>query len=184
MEPASSGPFEPASSAGQEPTPFSAPQPARGTAQPDSAPVNSQANMEEIPFMDKWMELGAKPYFWEDEHVMVREVRYPISQRHGHYAFAGLYETIAAWERAGFEHPCQHPGDQWRTCCFSIRRRRGCTAGRETRSFCSGTAEWTARASSSGSIFWPLLIRKQRSTALFGGFADGYPPCDVQREVI
>lgn len=110
LEPASSGPFEPASSAGQEPTPFSAPQPARGTAQPDSAPVNSQANMEEIPFMDKWMELGAKPYFWEDEHVMVREVRYPISQRHGHYAFAGLYETIAAWERAGFEHPLSASG--------------------------------------------------------------------------
>ncbi|MEJ8547287.1 ribonuclease H-like domain-containing protein [Brevibacillus borstelensis] len=104
------GALEPRSAAVLEPPPFGAFEPASAAAPVNPALTASQASFEEIPFLDKWTELGAQPYFWDDEHVMVREVRYPISQRHGLYAFAELYETIEEWERAGFEHPLSASG--------------------------------------------------------------------------
>ncbi|MBO8162179.1 MAG: ribonuclease H-like domain-containing protein [Brevibacillus sp.] len=58
-----------------------------------------------IPFLPEWTALAARPYIYHDRYVMVREVRYPLSQRHGRYRFAQLYEVIEDWERASADHP-------------------------------------------------------------------------------
>lgn len=64
----------------------------------------------DIPFARQWQELQAKPYVWDGEHVMLREVRYPVSHQHGAYTFAQLHEAIAAWEASGRQHPLSAAG--------------------------------------------------------------------------
>ncbi len=80
-------------------------------AVPDAVPA---ADVE-IPFADKWEALQAQPFTWDDEYVMVREVRYPARQRHGQYQFAELYDAVEAWEASGRAHPLsvsgRAPGD-------------------------------------------------------------------------
>ncbi|USG64965.1 ribonuclease H-like domain-containing protein [Brevibacillus ruminantium] len=89
-----------------------APAPVRASSAPPSQhlSISSGGYSGDIPFLQKWEQLGAEPYVLEDEYVMVREVRYPISQRHGRYPFSGLHEAIEAWERAGLEHPLSTSG--------------------------------------------------------------------------
>lgn len=77
-------------------------QSAEQSAQSASAPA--------IPYADKWQCMQAKPFVWEEERVMVREVRMPLGQRHGAYAFSQLHETIAAWEASGRQHPLSAAG--------------------------------------------------------------------------
>jgi len=64
----------------------------------------------DIPFARQWQELQAKPYVWDGEHIMLREVRYPVSHQHGAYAFSQLHEAIAAWEASGRQHPLSSAG--------------------------------------------------------------------------
>ncbi|GAX89434.1 ribonuclease H-like domain-containing protein [Effusibacillus lacus] len=59
----------------------------------------------EVPFLEKWADLQASPYGSEDEYVMVREVRYPITRRHGRYTFHQLHEVMDAWKQSGASHP-------------------------------------------------------------------------------
>lgn len=70
-------------------------------------PANAPA---EIPFVQKWADLQAKPYGTEDDYVIVREVRYPIAQRHGRYRFDQLLEIIEAWEESRTQHPLSSAG--------------------------------------------------------------------------
>lgn len=58
-----------------------------------------------IPFFEKWAGLKAKPFAFEDEYVMVREVRYPLTQQHGKYTFNQLSEVIESWRNSGISHP-------------------------------------------------------------------------------
>jgi len=69
---------------------------------PPPAPAPS---LVDIPFLDKWAELQAKPVVVEDDFCMVREVRYGIEHRHGKYAFRELYEVMEAWAEKGIHHP-------------------------------------------------------------------------------
>ncbi|MGD8189582.1 ribonuclease H-like domain-containing protein [Brevibacillus ginsengisoli] len=70
----------------------------------------TETSVQEIPFLEEWSKLNATPYGSSDEYVMVREVRYPITTRHGRYAFEQLGEVIDAWDKAGLEHPLSTAG--------------------------------------------------------------------------
>jgi uncharacterized protein YprB with RNaseH-like and TPR domain len=83
----------------------------------------------EIPFADRWTNLQAKPYVWEDEHVMIREVRYPIWKQHGRYAFAQLHEAISAWEESGREHPLSAAGRRAEDLLFFDTETTGLSGG-------------------------------------------------------
>lgn len=58
-----------------------------------------------VPFLERWRELQARPFGTGEEYVMVREVRYPITQKHGRYHFHQLHEVIEAWGEACLNHP-------------------------------------------------------------------------------
>ncbi|MFY0544449.1 ribonuclease H-like domain-containing protein [Brevibacillus sp. H7] len=69
------------------------------------APLPSPVPQTDIPYQEKWAILQAKPFVWNDDYVMVREVRYPLTQRHGAYRFAQLFDVMRAWEQSGISHP-------------------------------------------------------------------------------
>jgi len=64
----------------------------------------------EIPYLDKWLSLHAKPFFWDDDFVMVREIRYPLAKHHGKHTFAELFDVIDAWSGSGLAHPLSASG--------------------------------------------------------------------------
>ncbi|MED3499290.1 ribonuclease H-like domain-containing protein [Brevibacillus agri] len=93
------------------------------------APMPSEPEKPPIPFADRWQSLQAAPYFWDDEHVMIREVRYPVSQRHGAYSFAQLHEAIAIWEASGREHPLSAAGRKAEELLFFDTETTGLSGG-------------------------------------------------------
>lgn len=58
-----------------------------------------------IPFAEKWADLQMQAFELDGEYIMVREVRYPVSQSHGRYTFQQLHDIMAAWEQSGLSHP-------------------------------------------------------------------------------
>lgn len=98
----------------------------------DSKENASRAEMPpavDIPFAERWSAMQAKPYFWDDEYVMIREVRYPIGQQHGAYAFAQLHEVISAWEASGRQHPLSAAGRRAEDLLFFDTETTGLSGG-------------------------------------------------------
>lgn len=58
-----------------------------------------------VPFLNKWEEHGAKPYFLDGSFSLVREVTYPINHQHGLYCFSDLFDVSKQWESSNMEHP-------------------------------------------------------------------------------
>ncbi|GED68769.1 hypothetical protein BRE01_24710 [Brevibacillus reuszeri] len=101
-------------------------QPLSATTEMDTPAQEKEAD---IPYADRWEKLQAAPYFWEDEHVMIREVRYPIRQRHGMYAFSALHDVIASWEASGKAHPLSAAGRQPEDLLFFDTETTGLSGG-------------------------------------------------------
>ncbi len=66
----------------------------------------------DIPYLPQWEELQAKPFFFENEYIMIRETRYPLSYRHGRYSFEKLPELVEQWNQGRASHPLSTSGTQ------------------------------------------------------------------------
>lgn len=64
----------------------------------------------DIPYQEKWEQLQAKPFFFEEEYVMVRETSYPLSYRHGRYSFDLLFDLVERWNQSEGNHPLSTAG--------------------------------------------------------------------------
>ena len=89
----------------------------------------AQEKEPDIPYADRWEKLQASPYIWEDEHVMIREARYPIGQKHGAYAFSELHDVIASWEASGKAHPLSAAGRRPEDLLFFDTETTGLSGG-------------------------------------------------------
>lgn len=67
-------------------------------------------NFAEIPFLEEWEAFGMKPFFFEDEYCLIREVEYPLSHRHGLYRFSELDEVITLWNQSSLSHTLSAKG--------------------------------------------------------------------------
>ncbi|MFS0823014.1 ribonuclease H-like domain-containing protein [Bacillus sp. 1P02SD] len=74
--------------------------------------VESSVLMEEIPFLDKWKEFGAEPFYFDDTYCMVRKVEYPLNYKHGLYSFSKLNDVIDMWNSSSIRHPLSAKGHQ------------------------------------------------------------------------
>ncbi|WP_342432089.1 ribonuclease H-like domain-containing protein [Neobacillus sp. FSL H8-0543] len=66
---------------------------------------NPNKNIEEIPFRETWREINAEPYYYEGEYIFIREVKYPLDHKHGHYKFSDLYTAKEVWTNRDLNHP-------------------------------------------------------------------------------
>ncbi|WP_077618550.1 ribonuclease H-like domain-containing protein [Bacillus sinesaloumensis] len=71
-----------------------------------------EEGLEEIPFLDKWKEFGAEPFFFDGKYCMVRRVVYPLNYQHGLYSFSSLKEVIEMWNTTTLKHPLSAKGHQ------------------------------------------------------------------------
>lgn len=64
----------------------------------------------EVPFMPEWESENVKPYFFEQDYCLIREVKYPLSQQHGHYHFRDFLTAIDIWNKQPVNHPLSAEG--------------------------------------------------------------------------
>jgi uncharacterized protein len=67
--------------------------------------ANSDKNIGEIPFYESWKEINAEPYYFEGEYIFIREVKYPLDYKHGHYKFSDIYTAKEIWTNRDLNHP-------------------------------------------------------------------------------
>lgn len=58
-----------------------------------------------IDFQATWDEFHASPFDHNEESIMVREIQYPLSHRHGRYAFSELITILERWNETNLDHP-------------------------------------------------------------------------------
>jgi uncharacterized protein len=64
----------------------------------------------EIPFLDKWNSENVRPYFMDQDYCLIREVKYPLSKKHGNYYFYDFLTAINAWNNQPISHPLSAKG--------------------------------------------------------------------------
>jgi len=65
-----------------------------------------------VPFRDKWEEANVYPYFIDEDYCLIREVKYPLSQQHGHYCFRDFLTAVDLWNKHPINHPLSAEGHQ------------------------------------------------------------------------
>jgi uncharacterized protein len=64
----------------------------------------------EIPFLSKWESDNVTPYFLDKDYCLIREVKYPLSQKHGHYFFHDFLTAVEIWNNQPISHPLSAEG--------------------------------------------------------------------------
>jgi uncharacterized protein len=77
-------------------------------------PNTEQSNRSktDIPYQEKWEEKNVYPYFLDDNYCLIREVKYPLSHRHGLYRFQDFLTAVEIWNTNKVNHPLSSEGKQ------------------------------------------------------------------------
>ncbi|WP_404329074.1 ribonuclease H-like domain-containing protein [Mesobacillus maritimus] len=67
-------------------------------------------NPFDIPYKEIWEKENVKPYILDNEYCLVREVKYPLSYKHGDYHFAQAIQAVRKWNEVNFKHPLSASG--------------------------------------------------------------------------
>lgn len=70
------------------------------------------SNAIDVPFQERWEEEGIFPYFFDQNYCLVREVKYPLAQKHGHYRFEDFLTAVDIWNHTAINHPLSARGFQ------------------------------------------------------------------------
>ncbi|ADC51249.1 hypothetical protein BpOF4_16000 [Alkalihalophilus pseudofirmus OF4] len=111
-------------------------------------PSKTEDMHKEIPFLNKWTDQQTEPKWFEEHYTMVREVRYPIDTKHGHYLFAELSSIIDQWQSYDAAHPLSsHPlsakGKRMDELLFFDTETTGLSSGAGNRIFLLGFGQVT-----------------------------------------
>ncbi|USK32267.1 ribonuclease H-like domain-containing protein [Bacillus sp. F19] len=63
------------------------------------------AHSEEIPNLEKWNALDAKPFWFDGEYCMVRERTFPLDYKHGLYQMGEFHRAVSLWNERNSLHP-------------------------------------------------------------------------------
>jgi len=58
-----------------------------------------------IPHLEEWRLLQAKPFFFDNQYCMIREVTYPLDYKHGNYCIGQLIDICRRWKETEVKHP-------------------------------------------------------------------------------
>lgn len=71
---------------------------------------SEELSLKELPHQLRWEQEGVVPYFMDQDYCLIREVRYPLSQQHGHYCFRDFLTAVNVWNRQSISHPLSAQG--------------------------------------------------------------------------
>lgn len=72
--------------------------------------LQSESNQPDIPFKEVWEKENVKPYILDDEYCLIREVKYPLTYKHGHYHFSDAVQAVRKWNEVEIQHPLSATG--------------------------------------------------------------------------
>ncbi|KMK76358.1 ribonuclease H-like domain-containing protein [Alkalihalobacillus pseudalcaliphilus] len=75
------------------------------TTAPSPEKESQTDTSEHDHLFEKWSELGAQPYWFEDQFIFVIEKSYPIESQHGLYSFSELLKVNKQWQNFDVMHP-------------------------------------------------------------------------------
>lgn len=81
-----------------------------GLTEEDKEHQLAEVSTKEIPHQDRWKQEGVFPYFMEQDYCLIREVKYPLSQRHGQYRFSDFLTAVEVWNSHSIMHPLSAKG--------------------------------------------------------------------------
>lgn len=64
----------------------------------------------QIPNREEWKKHGVYPFILDDSYCLIREKRYPLTEKRGHYQFRDFLTAINAWQDADVSHPLNAKG--------------------------------------------------------------------------
>lgn len=73
-------------------------------------PVVLHGDNNEIPYLEKWEDFGAKPFYFDGSYCFVRTVEYPLDYLHGLYHFSKLNDVVEMWNSSEIKHPLSSKG--------------------------------------------------------------------------
>lgn len=80
-----------------------------GASEKNTIPPSESARIE-IPFLPKWESENVSPYVLDRDYCLIREVKYPLSQKHGHYHFHDFLTAVDIWNKQPISHPLSAEG--------------------------------------------------------------------------
>ncbi len=110
----------------------------------ETAPSKSNQPIQDettIPYLAKWNELDTQAVYFEDQYTLIREVRLPISTKHGAYTFAHLSGVIDRWQSFSSSHPLSAKGKGVEDLLFFDTETTGLSNGAGNRIFLLGSAQ-------------------------------------------
>ncbi|MEH7331333.1 ribonuclease H-like domain-containing protein [Neobacillus drentensis] len=66
----------------------------------------------DVPFREKWAGENIFPYYMDQDYCLIREVKYPISEKHGIYYFHDFLTAVELWNKQPVNHPLSAQGHQ------------------------------------------------------------------------
>ncbi|TDK60305.1 hypothetical protein E2K98_16495 [Bacillus salipaludis] len=69
-----------------------------------------ESSVLEIPFREQWESENVFPYVLDQNYCLIREVKYPLSQLHGHYHFQDFLTAVEIWNKQSISHPLSAAG--------------------------------------------------------------------------
>jgi uncharacterized protein len=65
---------------------------------------------KEIPFLERWKEEGANPYFLDNEFCFIRKKVFPLEYLHGRYPLNDFIKAVELWNSSSLNHPLSTKG--------------------------------------------------------------------------
>ncbi|PKG24085.1 ribonuclease H-like domain-containing protein [Niallia nealsonii] len=104
-------------------------------------PVEIKTETKEIPFLDVWEQENVYPYWADKEYCLIREVKYPLSFKHGNYYFYEFCQAVDEWNQSPFIHPLSAKGHQSSNLFFFDTETTGLGGGAGNTIFILGYAQ-------------------------------------------
>ena len=73
-------------------------------------PLPTEIPVKEVPYRERWEQEGVFPYFMDQDYCLIREVKYPLSQKHGQYCFRDFLTAVDVWNKQSINHPLSAKG--------------------------------------------------------------------------
>ncbi|MCH6268186.1 ribonuclease H-like domain-containing protein [Neobacillus citreus] len=83
-----------------------------GNSSDKKAVPSSVETFVEIPYKEQWEQEHVSPYYLDENFCLIREVKYPLDQRHGHYRFRDFLTAMETWNQQSAAHPLSAKGFQ------------------------------------------------------------------------
>lgn len=104
-------------------------------------PVEIIKETKEIPFLDVWKKENVYPYWVDNEYCLIREVKYPLSFKHGNYYFSEFCQAVREWNQSPFTHPLSAKGHKAGNLFFFDTETTGLGGGAGNTIFILGYAQ-------------------------------------------